>query len=398
MPRHHKMAPATTIPASLILTSHEQKHYRRYQRTNTTLDAHQQGFLPTAKEYTVFQCWLKQRDSGYFSDAPLPVLAPYVRAPFFKDNVGKVASLCQHTLHPSHSGDEQSCCPICTVEMHVRYVRLLKKHIRRSDQNVRQQWEDSPDRDPVLEAWRAGKLAILRAIGQLEDHAVKEQHWTSMHPDECTENAKTAQHALQLYYATLEQDSMSASPQSSESESSSAASATSSASSPMTSQNTSTGAKKERRSVSFDSDTSFTLGRPPPYFWRKHPRYEAGKYAIVVTSEVTLQLGYNDCSEQDSGDFADDEKDESACADALYSEDDDQDDENDKKKDGKSGRSVRQAKESVKIDAPSNQETNDDDSDWESISTSDSFDSDSELDDDDIAFDVEDASFIVFEN
>jgi hypothetical protein len=266
------------VPASRVFTTHEQKRYRRYQRTQTTLPSHKQGFLPTAKEYLAFQCWLKRRDSGYLSDTPLSDLSASLSpGSSSQRHEGKVASLCQHTLHPSRSDDEQLCCPVCTVESHMRYLQLLKKD-----------WQPCNPRsgmDDIYYAWRNAKLDLIRTVQQLETYAAQEQDWATRHPEASVQNAKTAERALQIYYTAMEHDWMppSSSLQSSESDTSSVMSTTSSSSS--TSSRYSNEAKPARR-VSFAADTSFDLGRPNPYFWRLHPRYEAGKYAVAATLEV----------------------------------------------------------------------------------------------------------------
>jgi hypothetical protein len=274
MARHCQIAPTSTLPASLILTPQEQKHYRRYQRTNTKTSVHKQGFLPSAEEYTAFQCWLKQRDSGYFSDEPLSGLASYLQG-----REGNLADLCKHALHPSHRGERQSCCPVCIVEMHMRYLRLLKDHVIRDDGKVPQRWESTCE-NTAVDAWRAGKLSLLRTVESFEEQAAEEEVWTNQNPGASIENAKTAQRALQIYHAAIEQDVLTPSSQSPESGLFSIISATSSptsSSSPWNSVNA-----KPRRNVCFDADTIFAIGRSPHYFWRRSPRYEAGKYAACT--------------------------------------------------------------------------------------------------------------------
>jgi hypothetical protein len=284
MARRARSVAISSLPASLILTPHEQKHYRRYQRTQTPLSAHQQGALPSAHEYTSFQCWFQRRDSGYFSDEPLGGLAAYLQT---RDE--NLAELCRHALHPSPQETKQNCCPMCTVDMHMKYMRLLKNHIKGSDCKIQQ--EESTSDDRVVNAWRAGRLSLVQIVSFLEKRAAEEDAWTKRNPDASIADAKTAEQALQMYNTAIEQDTLATSSEPSLGDNLSFDSSISSFSSSVSSR--SSDSAKPRRTVCFDADTSFTLGRPQHYYHRLSPRYEAGKYAIAEPSNLAIESTAN---------------------------------------------------------------------------------------------------------
>lgn len=266
----------TTLPASIILGPREQKQYRRWQAQTTTLKPKQQGFLPTAAEYADFQSWLAKRDSGYLSDTPLADLAAYLEDAPEKEEDKKKARTCGHILHPTLMQKAERC-PVCTVEMHLTYMKVLTVALEESGGLAKQRWE-AVDRDsPALQAWYAGKLAFVRDIDWLESVAEDEKeyderpHAQDQPSTQATSEAKTASDALSMYW-----DKMEANP------------------------NMMRGPSRKRTcSVLFCPDTSFEQGRDQHYFWRKSPRYEAGgKYASS-----------SECDDEDNEDSQPEEQD-----------------------------------------------------------------------------------------
>ncbi|KAJ4305315.1 hypothetical protein N0V90_000846 [Kalmusia sp. IMI 367209] len=254
----------TTLPASLILTSRELKHYRRFQSQTTTLPRGSHDRLPTAVQYADFQSWLAKRDSGYFSDTPLADIAEYAKTYSEKKEEKGKASVCGHTLHPVHE-DKTERCPVCTVEIHITYMKLLTAALQDAGGLVKQRWEAIDQDCPALQAWYAGKLAFVNEVHRLESIAQAEeeysqqqwqQNWKSNQP---TDDIKTAAQALELHWLSLESGTMSMQ----------------------------TTGKKAARTVDFSPQTNFERGRDQLYFWRKSPRYEAnGEYASSSSSDV----------------------------------------------------------------------------------------------------------------
>ena len=326
--------PTTTLPASLILTPRELKQYRRFQAQTTLLKPKDQGLLPSAAEYADFQSWLAKRDSGYLSDTPLADIASYLeRATGTKEEHGK-ASICGHALHPSLQ-EKMERCPVCIVDMHRTYMKVLTVALEDAGGMVKQRWEAADRDSPTLQAWYAGKLALIRDIHWLESLAQDEQEHDEQHhhqPPRCsgdnTVDVKTAIQAIQLYWDSIEASpTVSCSPQ-----------------------------KKPARNVVFRPETSFEPGRDQHYFWRKSPRYEAGgKYAsssdcdqedpdeevlelqgsedncqsAVVTKVTTARVQSGDEEDQCDDNARVQEDDEDDWEDEDESEEDEEDDEDD---------------------------------------------------------------------
>lgn len=251
-----RTATATTLPASLVLTPRELKQYRRYQSQNSILPAKSHGRLPTATEYADFQSWLAKRDSGYLSDTPLADIACYVeRASEKREEKGK-ASVCGHALHPTHK-DKAERCPVCLVDAHITYMKALTVALEAAGVLVKQRWEAMDQESPALQAWYAGKLALIKEISRLESLAQDEHDYDFMHKharhtSQAASEVKTATQALEMYWDSMEaKPTMMQAPR-----------------------------RKRAGTVDFCPETSFERGRDQLYFWRKSPRYEAGgKYA-----------------------------------------------------------------------------------------------------------------------
>ncbi|KAK7191208.1 hypothetical protein PSPO01_02517 [Paraphaeosphaeria sporulosa] len=267
--RPRPAAPTIMLPASLILTPREQKQYRRYQSQTSTLAPKSQGQLPTAVEYADFQSWLAKRDSGYLSDTPLADIAYYVERASNKGEEQGKASVCGHALHPTHK-EKAERCPVCTVEVHVTYMKVLTDALEAAGGLVQQRWEAVDNDCPALQAWYAGKLAFVKELGLLEDLTLHERAYSNTLSSPVTSEVKTATEALEMYWNSMEANpGMMQSPR-----------------------------QKKACTVVFCPETSFERGRDQLYFWRKSPRYEAGgKYSSSNDDE--------DGDEEDDGEGQD---------------------------------------------------------------------------------------------
>lgn len=255
--RPRPAVPATTLPASLILTPREQKQYRRFQSQTSTLAPKNQGRLPTAVEYADFRLWLAKRDSGYLSDTPLADIAYYAERASQKNEKDGITSVCGHALHPTHTQKAERC-PVCTVDVHITYMKVVTDALEAAGGLVKQRWEAADTDSPALQAWYIGKLAWLKELGRLEDLASKERAYATPLSGQATSEIKTATEALEMYWTSME-----ANPSMIRAAS-----------------------MKKAGTVGFCPETSFELGRDQRYFWRKSPRYEAGgKYSSSSTDD-----------------------------------------------------------------------------------------------------------------
>ncbi|KAF2644806.1 hypothetical protein P280DRAFT_180289 [Massarina eburnea CBS 473.64] len=260
------------LSASLILSSRQQKQYRRFelQTAGGYLPARKLGALPTAEEYARFQAWCQSNDSGYFSDTPFGnIISTGPPVTSASEESARLARLCSHVLHPAQWPQDPKMavdrCPICVVGMHTSYMTLLMRAFENAGGMVEQRWEAATAENPILEAVYAGKIALIRAIGHVEELAIAEKNWNRQHPEvDLDRETKTAEEALRIYWASVENFA---------SESSCSSSVTSSSSRRN---------KNPERTIHFDETTHFERGRHQHYFWRKSPRYEAGgKYDVA---------------------------------------------------------------------------------------------------------------------
>jgi hypothetical protein len=248
------MAPQK-IPASIILAPRELKHYKRWQGIYTNTKPAEQGYIPTAIQYDDFQQWLKRQDSGYFSDifddicnhipqSSSETITSACDAP--------VGSVCQHTMHPVAVPHLQSRCPVCTIDMHVNYMKVLSQALEHAGGHAPSCTLTSSDhQDIVYNAWAQGKLSTLKELSRLESLADEERAWSAQHPEAKLDHVRTASKALELYWS--ETTGYQEGPKHS----------------------------KKKRPVVFAQETNFEPGRPEAYFNRKSPRYESGKYTVV---------------------------------------------------------------------------------------------------------------------
>jgi hypothetical protein len=281
------------LPASLILSSRQQKQYRRFLKQTTTNSTHKLSALPTAVEYAAFLTWCEKNDSGYFSDTPLGNIISSVQPNTQTGEVSaRVGRLCEHALHPTQwyefAEKVIDRCPACTVEIHTTYTNLLLRALEDTGTFMGQRWETAPPDNPLLEAFYMGKIALVHTISDMEDLADAEKTWNQQNPSRSQrlgKTVKTAEEALQLYWAGIEHSSSKPSP------------STSPTSPPSQSEK-----QKTKRSITFDESTCFEPGRYHHYFWRKSPRYEpGGKYAL---SSPTSSLS----AEDSDSDFESDSK------------------------------------------------------------------------------------------
>ncbi|KAL1610422.1 hypothetical protein SLS60_002089 [Paraconiothyrium brasiliense] len=268
----------STLPASLILTPRAQKQYRRYQSQTSDLPPKRQGRLPNATEYADFQSWLAKRDSGYLSDTPLADIAYYAeRASEQREEKGK-ASVCEHTLHPTYQ-ERAERCPVCTVEVHMTYMKALTVALEATGGLMKQRWEATDQDCPVLQAWYAGKLALIKELGRLESLAQDEQDYDQEHQEkehqqkgnssQATSEVKTATQALDIYWDSMEANAtMRRLP-----------------------------CSEKARTVVFCPETKFEQGRDQLYFWRKSPRYEAGGKYAPPSDDEDHEGEVKECSE-----------------------------------------------------------------------------------------------------
>lgn len=239
------------LPASLILSPRELKLYRRWQNLHTTLRPTECGAIPSAIEYEEFQQWLKKQDSGYFSDVFDDIYEHINASP--SPSEPTTASLCQHTILPVETGQPRTRCPVCMIDMHINYMKVLTRSLHGANgRPLPRTGTPSEQQENLYLAWSQGKLATLRMVEELEDLSGKEADWAESHSDSMDKDVYTADKALELYWFETTEC-----------------------------QNTQQrGAKK--KALTFADDTNFLPGRPTDYFLRKSPRYEPGKYTMLV--------------------------------------------------------------------------------------------------------------------
>jgi hypothetical protein len=242
------------ISASIILPPRELKQYKRWQCLHTKTRPTEQGCIPTAREYEDFQQWLKRQDSGYFSDI-FEDISGHI-SPSCVDSTtsmfdSPIASICQHPMHPIAAGQLRSRCPCCIVDMHVKYMNVLSQALTSAGGHAPSCTLTSSDhQDIVYSAWCRGKVSTLKELSRLESMAEEEAAWSIRYPEANYTDTQTATKALELYW-TETTGCMEGRPP-----------------------------PKKQRTVVFAEDTDFELGRPNPYFHRKSPRYEPGKYTV----------------------------------------------------------------------------------------------------------------------
>ncbi|KAF1948067.1 hypothetical protein EJ02DRAFT_12222 [Clathrospora elynae] len=262
------------IPASIMFSPRHLKDYKRWQLLYTNRKSAEQAYIPTAIEYDEFQQWLKRQDSGYFSDI-FEDIAGHV-SPACLDAAAStlgppVALVCQHTMHPIAAGEPRSRCPVCTIDLHMNYMKTLTELLQNAGGRAFSCTLLSSDyQDTVYSAWCQGKVGTLKEVAKLESMADEEAAWAAQHPQTKYDDAQTATKALELYWSEIMgyQENR-----------------------PRT---------LKKRAVVFSQETNFEPGRPNIYFHRRSPRYEPGKYTIAELEEEKVE---DDVSE-DSEDYS----------------------------------------------------------------------------------------------
>jgi len=239
------------LPASLIFTNREMKQYRRWQSLHTTLKPTECGLLPTAIEYDEFQQWLKKQDSGYFSDV-FDDIYEHIQPPT-SPSEPTIASVCRHTMHPVAVGQPRLRCPVCTIDIHLNYMKVLTRSLHGvNGRPLPCTGTPSEQQENLYLAWSQGKMSTLREVCELEELSAKETEWSEKHLNAPHGDVQSATKALELYWFEV-----------TECESA---------------QQCDTSAKK--KTIVFAEDTNFSPGRPTDYFLRRSPRYEPGKYTV----------------------------------------------------------------------------------------------------------------------
>ncbi|EDU51142.1 hypothetical protein PtrSN002B_003365 [Pyrenophora tritici-repentis] len=249
------------IPAGIIMPPRELKQYKKWQCLHTNTKPAEQGFIPNAHEYEDFQQWLKRQDSGYFSDIFEDIsghVAPSRPESLVRTFDSPVAPICQHAMHPIAADQLQARCPVCIVEIHVRYMQVLARALANAGGHAPSCTLTSSDhQETVYNAWSKGKVSTLKELSKLETMAEEEVAWSAQHPEAKYDYIQTAAKAVDLYWnetvGSHEDDR----------------------SQP----------KKKAATVAFAEDTDFHPGRPNPYFHRRSPRYEPGKYTVENPEE-----------------------------------------------------------------------------------------------------------------
>lgn len=301
------------MPANIILSPREMKHYRRWQHLYTTLRPAQQGYLPTATEYDDFQQWLKRQDSGYFSDV-FDDISSHTKAnrpaPRAASLELPVATACCHTMHPVTRGQWRSRCPVCTIDVHLNYMKLLSEALVAAGGRAPScTLTASEYQDTIYKAWCQGKICTLKELSEVETLAMKEVEWSVEHPGTEFNDIQTATKALRLYWFEIN-GSLEGKP-----------------------------SNKKGNTVVFSEETCFEPGRAQAYYWRRSPRYEPGKYTIPnqqeedgaisedsedYDQEALVRFGVVDDNGRDAPTLVDEDQDED---DSLEWEDIDSDDE-----------------------------------------------------------------------
>jgi hypothetical protein len=226
---------------------------------HTNVRPAEQGYIPTASEYEDFHQWLKRQDSGYFSDnfEDISGHISHRRSEGTPSSFDTpVASICQHSMHPTAAGKLQSRCPVCIVELHVKYMNVLSEALNSAGGRAPTcTLTSSEHQDIVYSAWCKGKISTLKELSRLEAMAEEETSWLAQHPEARHEEVQTAAKAVQLYWSETT-GFLEKLPRS-----------------------------DKQAAVVFAQDTNFEPGRPNPYFHRRSPRYEPGKYTVAKEEE-----------------------------------------------------------------------------------------------------------------
>jgi hypothetical protein len=201
-------------------------------------------------EYEEFQQWLKKQDSGYFSDV-FDDIYEHIK-PSTSPSEDTIASLCRHPIHPTQTDKPHLRCPVCTIDIHINYMKLLTRSLHGANgRPLPFTGTPSEQQENLYLAWTQGKISTLREVSELEKLSMKEAEWSETHQIDSSDDVQSATKALDLYWSeTTECQST-----------------------------RQCGTKK--KSIKFAEDTNFQPGRPADYFLKRSPRYAPGKYTML---------------------------------------------------------------------------------------------------------------------
>jgi hypothetical protein len=246
------------------------KQYRRWQSLCTTLKPAEQGFIPTAIEYEDFQQWLKRQDSGYFSDVFEDIsehIAPTCPDTSSSLDEPPLALICRHPIHPVAARRSYLRCPVCTIDIHLNYIKVLTRHLMGvNGRPLPRTGTPSEKQESLYCAWSQAKVSALRQVCEFEDMAIEEAKWSQSHPQSECDGMKTATKALESYWFETAgcQDALQC--------------------------------RKRKKLIAFAEDTNFQPGRPIAYFLKRSPRYEPGKHT-VPEDKLEEHNAVSECSE-----------------------------------------------------------------------------------------------------
>ena len=198
------MSSPQSTSASVIMSPRQLKLFLRWQHLCTTLDPAARGYLPTAAEYEDFQQWLKRQDSGYFSDVFDDLSDHIVGIKPSPSVLGinlPVATICQHLMHPLTTGLLHPRCPVCTIKLHLNYVKILFQALTAAGGRAPSCTLTTSERqDSIYSAWAKEKILTLKELLKLENMADREAAWSRMHPAIKRDDIQTAAKALKIYW------------------------------------------------------------------------------------------------------------------------------------------------------------------------------------------------------
>ncbi|KAH7401140.1 hypothetical protein DE146DRAFT_677773 [Phaeosphaeria sp. MPI-PUGE-AT-0046c] len=258
-----------SLPASLIFAPQELKQFRRWQRLFTTLKPTECGILPNAVEYEEFQQWLRKQDSGYFSDV-FDDIYEHIQ-PGTSPSEPAIASSCRHPVHPVEADQRPTRCPVCTINVHIKYMKVLTHSLHGANgRPLPSTGTPSEQQENLYLAWSQGKLSTLREVHELEVLSEKEAEWFKDHYDMLAEDVQSASKALDHYWLEITESA-----------------------------STKRCSTQKKKAIAFAEGTNFLPGRPADYFLKRSLRYKPGKY-----TSLDPEYGNDDDVSEDSEDYA----------------------------------------------------------------------------------------------
>ncbi|KAH7138863.1 hypothetical protein B0J11DRAFT_574808 [Dendryphion nanum] len=187
------------LPASIILTARELKHYRRWQLETQPYDSSATlGQLPSAVEYSAFKAWrVDQRraaeiclpDPFRWSEELAAHISPTSELPPSLDY--KTSITCDPILHTTEAVKttaDDDCYP-CMISAHIIYMKALTTALSKTNGPPMPPENASLEYEQAYEAWYCGKLDILQTLRTIQDY------------EEVTDSAHKA---LSMYWRTID--------------------------------------------------------------------------------------------------------------------------------------------------------------------------------------------------